>query len=172
MSVGGFIQPNNRVDVLLTLRVPDDQLEKGEPQPGGALTATLLQNVEILAVGDVINPLDQEGRENQKTRLRTVTLSVTPDQAARLHLGSTQGILHLSLRNPEDQEDAHPKVATLNEIRGMTMAANKPTGEDLLMSRMEMLLKQLEDEQLAQRKQLENRVRELEKGRDGEPGNG
>jgi Flp pilus assembly protein CpaB len=47
-----------------------------------------------------------------------VTLLVTPDQAAKLDLGMNKGVLHLSLRNPEDTKDAHTRPARMRELQG------------------------------------------------------
>ena len=66
---------------------------------GGGSTTTLLQNVEILAVDQKVDgPADNKV---DSTNLRSVTLLVTPDQAAKLSLGQSKGTLHLTLRNPE-----------------------------------------------------------------------
>jgi hypothetical protein len=44
---------------------------------------------------------------------------VTPDQAAKLDLGSNMGVLSLSLRNPEDTQPAVTEPATITQIRYM-----------------------------------------------------
>jgi len=108
-NVAGFILPGNRVDVLLTLRGTRDD------GTGGGSTTTLLQAVEILAVDQNLDaPADNKSNPNE---LRSVTLLVTPDQAAVLDLGQSVGTLTLSLRNPQDSEDAAPRPATLADIR-------------------------------------------------------
>ena len=63
-------------------------------------TTTLLQNVEILAVDQRIEAPAENKVDCQPAR--SVTLLVTPDQAAKLDLGQNKGTLHLSLRNPKD----------------------------------------------------------------------
>lgn len=108
-NVAGFILPGNRVDVLLTLR------GRHGDDTGGGSTTTLLQAVEILAVDQQLdapadNKSDPEG-------LRSVTLLVTPEQASLLDLGQNMGQLTLSLRNPEDCQEAHTRPATLDAIR-------------------------------------------------------
>ncbi|MBV9126373.1 MAG: hypothetical protein JO112_23745, partial [Planctomycetes bacterium] len=50
-------------------------------------------------------------------QLQSVTLLVTPDQSAKLDLGENRGILHLALRNPEDEKDAKVRPATLNSLQ-------------------------------------------------------
>jgi pilus assembly protein CpaB len=108
-GVAGFILPGNHVDVLLTMTGGNDD------GSGGGSTTTLLQKVEILAVDQKIDaPADNKMDSNQ---LRSVTLLVTPGQAARLDLGQNKGTLHLSLRNMEDNLAALTAPATMNELR-------------------------------------------------------
>jgi pilus assembly protein CpaB len=108
-SVAGFVLPGNRVDVLMTLRGTQND------ETGGGSTTTLLQSVEILAVDQRLDaPADNRVSVKE---LSSVTLLVTPEQAALLDLGQTMGQLTLSLRNPEDNVDAKTQPATLASIR-------------------------------------------------------
>jgi pilus assembly protein CpaB len=108
-GVAGFILPGSRVDVLLTVT------RSGQNDPtGGGQTSTLIQDVEILAVDQVVKP-PAESRVDPK-ELRSVTLKVTPQQAAKLDLGQNKGILHLALRNPEDHMPAGTRPATLADL--------------------------------------------------------
>ncbi len=109
-GVAGFILPGNKVDVLLTV---SDQ--PGGERTGGGSTTTLLQNVEILAVDQRVDA-PAENKVDPK-ELRSVTLLVTPSQAAKLDLGQNKGTLHLSLRNPEDPEPADTRPVTLADLR-------------------------------------------------------
>src|SRR5262249_24805780 len=103
-GVGGVILPGNKVDGLPPVKSPSDDKIVGGPR-----TNTLLQNVEILAVDQRVEaPSDNKMNTNE---LRSVTLLVTPDQAAKLTLGQNNGQLHLSLRNPEDQVAGTPRPA-------------------------------------------------------------
>jgi Flp pilus assembly protein CpaB len=49
--------------------------------------------------------------------LRSVTLLVTPDQAAKIDLGQNLGTLHLTLRNPLDKDPIAHGAATLKDLR-------------------------------------------------------
>ncbi len=49
--------------------------------------------------------------------MRTVTLVVTPDQAAMLELGQAKGTLSLTLRGPADTKAANTRPATLADIQ-------------------------------------------------------
>jgi pilus assembly protein CpaB len=122
-QVAGFLLPGNKVDVLLTTNGsgPNDR-------SGGGVTTTLLQNVEILAVD---NRLDAppESRVDIKN-MQSVTLLVTPDQAAKLDLGQNRGTLHLSLRHPDDTSPANTRPATLSDLQ---FQQEMPWGQQLAL---------------------------------------
>ncbi len=108
-GVAGFILPGSRVDVLLTVT------RTGQNDPtGGGQTSTLLQDIEILAVDQIVKA-PSDNRVDPK-ELRSVTLLVTPQQAAKLDLGQNKGILHLTLRNPQDNTFAVTQPATLFDL--------------------------------------------------------
>jgi pilus assembly protein CpaB len=115
-GVAGFILPGNKVDVLLTMNG-----QGSNDTTGGASTSTLLQNVKILAV-DQRTDAPVDNKVNPQT-LQSVTLLVTPDQAAKLDLGQNRGTLHLSLRNPKDTDAATTRPATLS---GLQFSPEKP----------------------------------------------
>ncbi len=109
-GVGGFIMPGNKVDILLTTNGSG----LNDPTGGGA-TTTLLQNIEILAIAQLLDAPNTNAM-NPKD-LNNVTLLVTPDQAAKLDLGMNKGMLHLTLRNPEDDLEADTRPATMAQLR-------------------------------------------------------
>ena len=117
--VAGFILPGNKVDVLLTM-----SSNAANDGTGGAVTTTLLQNVEILAVDQRLDA-PTENKVDPRS-LQSVTLLVTPDQAAKLELGQNKGSLHLTLRNPEDALPAKTQPATLS---GLQFYQEKPWNE-------------------------------------------
>jgi len=89
VSVAGFVTPGTRVDVLLT------------GSPGGSTdqqTTTVLQNVTVLASGHTLERTSTGEAQNTAV----ITLLVTPDDAQRLTLASTEGRIQLALRNPVD----------------------------------------------------------------------
>lgn len=108
-GVAGFIVPGNRVDVLMTFN------ESGRELAGpGAIT--LLEDVEILAVDQSVDAPAENKMD--AAQMRSVTLSVTPDQATRLTLGQNKGTIHLSLRNSTDDAHRPAKPATVTDLRG------------------------------------------------------
>ena len=112
-GVAGFVLPGNRVDVLLTVK----EMSGGAEARGG--TIILLQNLEILAVDQRVDaePTVTEKLGATAKDLRSVTLLVTPQQAAKLDLGRNLGTLHLTLRNPEDTAEVSSlHLATIGEL--------------------------------------------------------
>jgi pilus assembly protein CpaB len=108
-GVSGFILPGDRVDVILTI----------SSYGGGsqdAIAKTILQNVEVLAAGE---KTEQKG--NKVITVQAVTLLVDPEGAQALALASSEGKLHLALRNPTDEEtlavDPVTKTGILKEKR-------------------------------------------------------
>ena len=94
-GAGGFILPNDRVDVLLTRR---------EKNPNPTATADivhseiLLANVRVLAIDQA--PKEKEGQNSVVGK--TVTLELKPEQAVTLAAGRQAGTLSLALRSIAD----------------------------------------------------------------------
>lgn len=98
VGVAGFIFPESRVDVLVTYHLNE------HPEP---ITATVLQDVEVVAIGHQIQP-DPNGKP---VTVDVITILVKPDDAEKVVLASTQGSIHFVLRNATDRaEDIEPPV--------------------------------------------------------------
>jgi pilus assembly protein CpaB len=121
-GMAGFILPGDTVDVLVTLSYAGQ-----DDGTGGSGTLTLLQNVEILAVDQRIEAPSENVVDPRE--LRSVTLLVSPAEAARLNLGQNKGTLSLSLRNPADQDLGNIEAATLTGLR----RPSSSSGEDELL---------------------------------------
>lgn len=102
VGVAGFVTPGTSVDVLVTGAVA------GTNQGGQNITRTILENVRVLAAGQKI----QQDSEGKPQTVPVITLLVTPEDAARLAMASTQGKIQLALRNAVDT-DAIPPAAVL-----------------------------------------------------------
>jgi pilus assembly protein CpaB len=117
-GAGGFILPNDRVDVLLTRR--DKNPDKGGPDL--VSSEIILPNVRVLAIDQA--PKEKEG---QNALLgKTVTLELKPEQAETLARARQSGTLSLALRSIADvnmaeinaEEGAAPKKgASINVVR-------------------------------------------------------
>jgi pilus assembly protein CpaB len=104
VGVAGFLLPGTHVDVLVTMKPPD-----GDP-----ITATVLQDVQVLASGQKTEP-DPEGKPVTAT---VVTLLVKPEDAERVDLASTQGIVHFVLRNGVDREQRKSEPLQFSQLAG------------------------------------------------------
>ena len=111
VSVAGFVTPGTRVDVLLT----------GAPTGSGEQqTTTVLQNVAVLASGHTLERTSSGEAQNTAV----ITLLVTPDDAQRLTLASTEGHIQLALRNPLDtRQDDVPASNSRGLYRGLPAPA-------------------------------------------------
>src|SRR5229473_4064252 len=89
VGVAGFVVPGTRVDVLLT------------GNPSGASTqqtTTVLENVAVIATGQKL----EKNTAGEPQLTPVITLLVSPDDAQKLTLATTEGKIQLSLRNPLD----------------------------------------------------------------------
>lgn len=103
-SAGGFVVPNDRVDVVLTT-----QSEAGEQ------SEVILSNVRVLAIGQRLGELGESGGAVDPSEPRPkpvvfdnstiATLELTPAQAQTLINASTRGQLTLTLRSVVDFND-------------------------------------------------------------------
>lgn len=104
VGVGGFLSPGLHVDMLVTLQ-----------GSGTPVTSTVLQDAEVIAVGQQSEP-DPQGKPTTAT---VVTLLLTPDQVQRALLSSSQGAVHFVLRNSADRISTHNAPATMADLGGV-----------------------------------------------------
>jgi pilus assembly protein CpaB len=123
-GAGGFILPNDRVDVILSRR------EKNESRSGGETTTseTILTNVRVLAIDQTV-----EDKNGQRVVVgKTATLELSPRQAEELALARQTGTLSLALRSLLDANNNTPppqessRRTGINTVRyGVTTMAPK-----------------------------------------------
>jgi pilus assembly protein CpaB len=113
IGVAGFVLPDTRVDVLLTL-------DKGGATREPA-TEVLMQNVRTLAAGQEI----QRNEEGKPRSVPVVTLLVSPQQAETLALAANQGRIQLALRNGLDTSRVLTSGARLGGL--FSSSASSPT---------------------------------------------
>ena len=94
-SAGGFILPNDRVDVIMTRQAPNANGESGTQY----ITETILNNVRVLAIDQTI-----EEKNGEKVVVgQTATLELTPQQAQILTVAQQMSDrLTLALRSIAD----------------------------------------------------------------------
>jgi pilus assembly protein CpaB len=89
-AAGGFILPNDRVDVIRTFH-PDEA-------PSSFASETILSNIRVLAIGQNV-----QEKANERTVIgSTATLEMTGEQAEKVILAQRTGQLTLSLRSMAD----------------------------------------------------------------------
>lgn len=100
-SAGGFILPNDRVDVIMTRRSNDGDADS-------FVTETILGNVRVLAIDQTIEEKDGEAVKVGET----ATLQLTPKQAEVLLVAQQMADrLSLSLRSLEDSKSDETTAA-------------------------------------------------------------
>jgi pilus assembly protein CpaB len=115
IGVSGFILPKDRVDVIAT------KTDQGASKS----TETILQNIEVLAVGKRV---EQVGKEN--IEVPTVTMAVTPQQAERLARALQEGKIHIALRSIMDTQVADlPTLARPTAVARRRIAARPAVAE-------------------------------------------
>jgi pilus assembly protein CpaB len=112
-GAGGFILPNDHVDVVLTRR------DKAAEKVSGIekfVSETVLRNVRVLAVDQAVGEKD-----GQKVAIgKTATIELDPHQAETLALSRQLGTLSLTLRSLLDSQSPTPEGAERRNDEGDT----------------------------------------------------
>jgi pilus assembly protein CpaB len=120
-GVGGFVQPGDKIDVLWTLKVPGPSQQEAQ-----AVTLTLFQGIQVLATGTRTTPTrpppateEAKAGAEKLDKPFTVTLALSPQEAALLSFARQQGSVQLSLRATREEEQrvavAPANITTLME---------------------------------------------------------
>jgi pilus assembly protein CpaB len=102
-GVAGFIMPNDRVDVIKTGK----EAARGNSKPQFTVE-TILHNIRVLAIGQVIENQDTKDGKKNAIAARTATLELTPAQAERLALerATNDSTISLSLLSLAEAQGA------------------------------------------------------------------
>lgn len=107
-SVGGWIRPNDKVDVIGTFR---------DPQTDESVAVTLLQNVIVVATGKITGTTNVNLIPENQREYNNISLMVLPEEAEILVLATELGALTLTLRNEDDvdliEERGRATISTL-----------------------------------------------------------
>ncbi|HKY21893.1 MAG TPA: Flp pilus assembly protein CpaB [Vicinamibacterales bacterium] len=115
IGVAGYVLPGTHVDVVATASTTsraEDMTSK-----------VVLSNVEVLAAG---TRLESDSKDSKPVQVTVVTLLVTPEQAERLSLVSTEGKIQLALRNPLDLESPETSGARPGLVLGGVAPPQRP----------------------------------------------
>jgi pilus assembly protein CpaB len=117
-GAGGFILPNDRVDVILSKREKNpDHAASGE----SAQSEIILSNIRVLAIDQA--PKEKDGQNAVVGK--TVTLELKPEQAETLARARQSGTLSLALRSiadanvvaTNDDDQASKRSDSINVVR-------------------------------------------------------
>jgi pilus assembly protein CpaB len=116
-GAGGFILPNDYVDVLLTQRLRNTDERRGGSE--AVRSAILLSDVRVLAIDQTV-----EEKDGQRVVVgKTATVELNPDETTRLSAARQTGTLSLALRsitdaNKTNRESAEAEVQSdVNIVR-------------------------------------------------------
>jgi len=112
IGISGFINPRDRVDVLVTLTHPKTKEE---------VTKLVVENIPVLATGTQI----QENGKGEPSPVDVYTLEVTPEEGEKLALAASKGKLQFALRNVTDAENVVTRGATIPQ----TLSSLMPEGQ-------------------------------------------
>lgn len=110
-GLSGLIQPNSRVDVLVTLRAEGS----GDRQ----VAKLFMANMRVLSVGTHV----QRGNDGKPLEATTATLEVTPADAERLAVAMNQGSIQLVLRGYGDPDSVRTTGANSADVLAQLRAA-------------------------------------------------
>ena len=111
-GISGLLQPNSRVDVLVTLA---EDANNRDTQ----MAKLFMENMRVLSVGTAVQR-DADGKPNNAT---TVTLGVTPQQAEQLAVAMNKGSIQLVLRGYGDPDTVRTAGATSKDVLGLLRGA-------------------------------------------------
>jgi pilus assembly protein CpaB len=103
-GISGLIQPNSRVDVLVTLRT--DALSQRQ------VAKVFMENMRVLSVG---RHMERDG-DGEPIDATTATLEVAPDEAERLAVAMNQGSIQLVLRGYGDPSNVATSGASSTDV--------------------------------------------------------
>lgn len=98
-SVEGWARPGAKVDVMLAAAVN-----------GQAALSVIIQNAKVLSAG---RSTGNQPSGEKNAAASTVTIMVTIDEAAKLQLASSSGVLSLALRGDEDTIETEANTTVL-----------------------------------------------------------
>jgi len=123
-GVAGFINPGDRVDLLVEMPAPEG---KGEH-----FSKILLQNLKVLSKGQI---WDQTAEKKPQV-VNTVTLEVTPEEAEIVNLATNQGKIRLALRNQLNQGTFYTRGVVSSQL-AHTQAAKPESSQAAAAPRQE-----------------------------------
>ncbi len=124
---GGFILPNDRVDLVLTQQMPDGHRFR---------SATILHDVRVLAIDQAAQETGkQEKAQKAVSDVKTATLELAPEQAEKVTRAQASGALSLLLRPLVEKTAALGGKAQVLAARQRYKNADSSDGGDVSVIR-------------------------------------
>lgn len=114
-GLSGLIQPNSRVDVLVTLR--DQATAKSEQ-----VSKLFMSNMRVLSMGTEV----QRGADGKPINATTAALEVTPDEAERLAVAMREGTIQLVMRGYGDPDSISTDGADAGDVLAQLRSGRTP----------------------------------------------
>jgi pilus assembly protein CpaB len=113
-GIAYMITPGDHVDIIGYFLTEKNAEEGGTEKI--SYTTLLLENITVLAFDNVYS---DAGKANSETpAYTTMTLQVTPQQAMKLSMAQSEGVIRTVLRSPVDEDEVGLPKITLNNILG------------------------------------------------------
>lgn len=158
IAVGNFIRPGDFVDIQVVLRenvLPRQTDREQETEGNPSEARTLLQNVKVLTVGDLLTEQPQQstvqaatgqagqgGQAARAEQFRHVTLAMTPEQVNELTLSRGLGTYFLALRNVRDPMPVELQTVRLDDIRGFSgEGQGQPARVEMIVGRESRMIR-------------------------------
>ncbi len=106
-GLSGLIQPNSRVDVLVTLKDKQDGTNGSEQ-----VSKLFMSNMRVLSIGSEV----QRGPDGKAMTAATAALEVTPDEAERLAVAMREGAIQLVMRGYGDPDSISTDGADAGDV--------------------------------------------------------
>jgi pilus assembly protein CpaB len=114
-AAGGFILPEDRVDIISTVKVTVESGAFGASDKVIFFSSTLIENARVLAINRTVPPVNEPSIENPTVAV----LELDPQQAELVARSQEQGELNLTLRSiaPKDGDpgEDRPRLAAMTE---------------------------------------------------------
>jgi pilus assembly protein CpaB len=102
-GLNGLVQPNSRVDILVTLRDAKNNTQ---------VSKLFMSNMRVLSIGTVI----QTSVDNRPISAPTAIIEVTPEEAEQLTIAQSEGTLRLVLRGYGDPDSIKTQGAKSADV--------------------------------------------------------
>ena len=129
-GVAGFVQPEDRVDIILTREIDPTNIgrfgkKSGEAEHKPVFTAEiLLQNIKVLGTDQTTHTDTGNAKPNAKL-VKTITLEVSALETQKLALATSVGTLSLSLRATGTSEIVSAKSMKVSDFLGPKSKARR-----------------------------------------------